>query len=95
MRPPYDRSVAEQTRWDYHNHAMDMSSDETRSHIGIMSGTSDPKAPIHIPSASSKALFRLLGVQYDSQIANRIVGREVQQFEMLRLFPTFDGSLPV
>ena len=85
-----------QCEWDYHTHlAWSMSADEARSYVGIMAGMSDPIAPIPTtPSAASEPLPRLLGVHYDIQTASPIVGREVQQFERLRLFPTFDGSLP-
>ena len=56
-------------------------SDEARSHVGSMSGTSDPGPHIHIPSAPSKQLPRLLGVQNDTQTANQMVGREVLQLD--------------
>ena len=49
-----------------------------------MAGMSDPSAPDPHSLGIVGTTAQIARVQYDTQIANRIVGREVQQLEWLR-----------
>ena len=59
---------------------------DSSSHVGVMAVMSDPKAPYPHSLGIVGTTAHLLGSQHDTQTANQIVGREVQQLDWLRIF---------
>ena len=51
---------------------MGASSDEARSHVGVMAGMSDPKAPHSHPLGIVGITAQIAGVQNDPGTTNRI-----------------------